>query len=255
MSGPNKRAFVKYVIHILCLYESNKFSKESDKFKYFKRIMFLEELFGSCVALFSSLIIQTPPISRENLQREYTLISVPNPEQDEVYDGLIHREYEQEAPTEVPYYEDGTFVSMQAVTRRNFSESFIRSLKANLGLITAVVVILGSLTVGVVYVEFYSNDICIEWMHKNLSVPAHVQTLRIVGMSVGLLPLFSWFPACIALLWGFREFKKNYLACLFFCAFVPGSITCVYRIIMLDKFIKVAYNPYRLVHIVNWFIY
>jgi hypothetical protein len=84
--------------------------------------MFLEEVFGSCAALFSSLIIQTPPISRENLQREYTLISVPNPEQDEVYDGLIHREYEQEAPTEVPYYEDGTFVSMQADTRRNSFE-------------------------------------------------------------------------------------------------------------------------------------
>ena len=89
---------------------------------YFKRIMFLEEVFGSCAALFSSLIIQTPPISRENLQREYTLISVPNPEQDEVYDGLIHREYEQEAPTEVPYYEDGTFVSMQVDTRRNSFE-------------------------------------------------------------------------------------------------------------------------------------
>jgi hypothetical protein len=216
--------------------------------------MFLEELCGSCVGLFSSLIIQTPPISRENLQSEYTLISVSNPEEGEVYDGLIHREYEQEAPIEVPYYEDGTFVSMQAVTERNFFESFIRSLKANVGLITAVVVILGSLTVGVVYVDLNSNDACIEWMHKNLSVPAHVQILRIVGMSVKLLPLFSWFPACIALLWGFREFKKNYLARLFFCAFVPGSITCAYRIIMLDKFTKVTYNPYRLVHIANWFI-
>jgi hypothetical protein len=209
--------------------------------------MILEELFGSCVAIVSRLIIQTPPISRENLQREYTLISVPNPEQDEVYDGLIHREYEQEALTEVPYYEDGTFASMQADTRRNSFESFIRSLKTNVGLITAVVLILGSLTVGVVYVDLNSNDACIEWMHKNLSVPAHVQILRTVGMSVKLLPLFSWFPACIAMLWGFSEFKKNYLACLFFCAFVPGSITCVYRIIMLDKFTKVAYNPYRLV--------
>ncbi|CAB4004918.1 Hypothetical predicted protein [Paramuricea clavata] len=112
--------------------------------------MILEEPFGSCVAIVSRLIIQTPPISRENLQREYTLIFVPNPEQDEVYDGLIHREYKQEAPTEVPYYEDGTFASMQAATRRNSFESFIRSLKANVGLIISVVVILGWLTVGVV---------------------------------------------------------------------------------------------------------
>ncbi|CAB4025937.1 Hypothetical predicted protein [Paramuricea clavata] len=204
--------------------------------------MILEELFGSCVALVSRLIIQTPPISRENLQREYTLISVPNREQDEVYDGLIHREYEQE----VPFYEDGTFVRMQADPTRNFCESLIRSLKANVGLITAVVFVLGSLTVGVVYVDLNSNDACIEWMHKNVSIPAHVRTLRIVGMSVKLLPLFSCFPACIALLWGFREFKKNYLTRLFFCAFVPGSITCVYRIIMFDKFTNVDYNLYRL---------
>jgi hypothetical protein len=127
--------------------------------------MFLEELFGSCVALFSSLIIQTPPISRGNLQRECTLISVPNSEQDEVYDGLIHREYEQEAPTEVPYYEDGMFVLMQADTRRNFSESFIRSLKTNVGLIISVVFILGSLTVGVVYVDLACEP-CLEWRDK-----------------------------------------------------------------------------------------
>ena len=130
--------------------------------------MFLEELVGSCVALVSSLIIQTPPISRENLQREYTLISVPNPEQDEVYDGLIHREYEQEVPSEVPYYEDGTFVSIQTDTRRNFCESFVRSWKTNIGLITAVAFILGLLTVGLVYVDLDTNDACTEWMHENL---------------------------------------------------------------------------------------
>ncbi|CAB4042118.1 Hypothetical predicted protein, partial [Paramuricea clavata] len=135
--------------------------------------MILEELFGSCVALVSRLIIQTPPISRENLQSEYTLISAPNPEQDEVYNGLIHQEYEQEPPTEVPCYEDGTFVWMQADPRRNFCESSIRILKANVGLITAVVFVLGSLTVGLIYVDLNSNDACTEWTDKNLSVPAH----------------------------------------------------------------------------------
>ena len=228
----------------LYLYESDKFPLARSPTNSITRIMFLEELFGSCVALFSSLIIQTPPISRGNLQRECTLISVPNSEQDEVYDGLIHREYEQEAPTEVPYYEDGMFVLMQADTRRNFSESFIRSLKTNVGLIISVVFILGSLTVGVVYVDLACEP-CLEWRDKNVSVPARVKTLRIVGMSVKLLPLFSWFPACIVMLWGFKEFKKDYLACLFFSAFVPGSITCVYRIIMFDKFTDVAYNLYR----------
>ncbi len=212
--------------------------------------MFLEELVGSCVALVSSLITQTPPISRENLQREYTLISVPNPEQDEVYDGLIHREYEQEVPSEVPYYyEDGTFVhvSIQTDERRNFCESFIRSCKTNIGLITAVVFILGSLTVGLVYLDL-NTDVCMNWMHKNLSVPSHVHTVQRVGTSVKLLPLFSWFPASVAMLLGFRKFKQNYLVNLFFCALVLGSITCVYRIVMFDKLINVVYDIYRLVN-------
>ena len=214
--------------------------------------MFLEELVGSCVALISSLIAQTPPISRGNLQREHTLISEPNPEQDEVYDGLIHREYEQEVPSEVPYYEDGTFVSMQTVARRNFCESFIRSCKTNIGLFTAVVFILGLLTVGLVYVDLNTDDACIEWRHKNLSVPLHVQTVQIVAMSVRLLPLFSWFPASVAMLLGFTKFKQNYLVSLFLCAFVPGSITCVYRNVMSDKFIDVDYDfLYRLVNYIN----
>ena len=210
--------------------------------------MFLEEVVGSCAALVSSLITQTPPISRENLQREYTLISVPNAEQDEVYDGLIHREYEQEVQSEVPYYEDGTFVSVETDARRNFCESFTRSCETNIVLIMAVVFILGSLTVGLVYVDLNTNDVCIEWMHKNLSVPSHVQKVKIVGMSVKLLPLFSWFPVSVAMLLGFTKFKQNYLVSLFFCALVPGSITCVYRVVMSDKFINVVYNLYRLVN-------
>ena len=209
--------------------------------------MFLEELVGSCVALVSSLITQTPPISRENLQREYSLIYVPNPEQDEVYDGLIHCEYEQEVPSEVPYYEDGTIVSIQTDERRNFCESFIRSCKTNIGLITAVVFILGSLTVGLVYLDL-NTDVCMNWMHKNLSVPSHVHTVQRVGTSVKLLPLFSWFPASVAMLLGFRKFKQNYLVNLFFCALVSGSITCVYRIVMFDKLINVVYDIYRLVN-------
>ena len=63
--------------------------------------MILEELFGSFVSFLSSVIIKTPAITRENLKRECVLIFEENPERDEVYDGLIHREYEQETPTKL----------------------------------------------------------------------------------------------------------------------------------------------------------
>ena len=170
------------------------------KYKRPGLIMILEELIGSWVALVSSLLAQTPPISQENLQREYILISQPNPEQEEAINGLIHSEYEQNVPTEVPYYEDGTFVQMQADETRNFFRSLVRSFKANLGLIAAVVFILAALTVGLVFVDLNTNDVCTEWIHKNLNVSSHVVTAGKVGMSVKLLPLFSWFPVSIAML-------------------------------------------------------
>ena len=208
--------------------------------------MILEELVGSWVALVSSFFAQAPPIFRENLQTEHTsLISVPNPKQEEVIDGLIHREYEQKVPTEEPYYEDGTFVQIQTDETRNFFKSFVRSFKTNIGLIAAVVIILAELTVGLVFVDLNTNDVCTKWIYKNLNVSSHVKTVRKVGMSVRLLPLFSWFPVSIAMLWGFREFKRNYFVGLFLCSFVTGSITCVYKIIMFHKFTNLVYNIYR----------
>ena len=196
--------------------------------------MILEELVGSVLSLCSSFITQTPPIHRE--QRQFTLIFGETHEQDEVYDGLIHREYEQQPEQELPYYEDDMSVLVQpdGQSSRDFAQSFLRSFQANVGLIMAVVFILGLLTLGVVYLDLNTTDACIEWMHNNYSIPRVVKILQIVGMSFELLPLFTWFPACIVMLWGFKEFKKNYLSCLLVCQLVIGSITCVYRIITID---------------------
>ncbi|XP_028410323.1 uncharacterized protein LOC114532935 [Dendronephthya gigantea] len=109
-----------------------------------------------------------------------------------------------------------------------------------------VVLLLSSLTVGLVFVDLNTYDTCIEWMKLNVTVPSHVQTLQIVGMSLRLIPLYGLFPTCIAMLWGFRQFKQHYLFRLLLCAFVTGSLTCAYEIIMFDKFFHVDYNLYRL---------
>ena len=45
----------------------------------------------------------------------------------------------------------------------------------------------------------------------------------------------SWFPVCIAMLWPFQEFKKNYLCRLCTIVFVTALITWVYKIIMFDE--------------------
>jgi hypothetical protein len=158
--------------------------------------MILEELFGSFVSLSSSLLTQVPPISRERLQMGFTFIYEAYAEQDEVRNDLIHREYDEEPAVELPYYEEDISVLVQDHTksRRTFCQSFLRSFQANLGLVITVVFILGLLTTGIVYVDLNTTNACIAWMYNNFSVPSNVRILRMAGMSVTLLPLFSWFP-------------------------------------------------------------
>ena len=57
---------------------------------------------------------------------------------------------------------------------------------------------------------------------KNLTVPLRVKTLQIVGASLRLLPFIMWFPTSVVMLWGFKEFKKNYFLCLCVCQLVTG---------------------------------
>ena len=203
--------------------------------------MIFEEIVGGFVSVLSSLFVQTPPISRENEQRQYTLINDANPEQEIVYDGLIHREYETETSEELPYYDSGSMVSFHTEAKRGYCESVIRSWKANMGFLISVVFILGSLSVGLAFVDLNTSNVCVEW--KNVS--QHVQTLRMIGMSMKLVPLFSWFPVRIAMLWGYEEFRENYLGCLLVSSFVPGTLSCAYRIIMFKKFTDLIYNVYR----------
>ena len=210
--------------------------------------MILEELVGSFLAVCSSVIAQTPPISRE--QRQFRLTFDETDEQDEVHDSLIHREYEQSTQSELPYYEDDISASVQTDVvqpGRYVVQSFLRSLKANTGIISAVVSILSLLIVFTVYVDLNTSDACVQWEHHNHSIPRNVKILRVVGWSIKLVPLFIWFPACIAMLWGFKEFKKNYLPCLLVCQLVIGSIDCFYGVIMSDELTTVNYTVYRLV--------
>ena len=208
--------------------------------------MILEELVGSFLSLCSSVIAQTPPIFQE--QRQFRLIFDETDEQDEVHDGLIHQEYEQRTQSELPYYIDDISASVQTDVvqpTRYFSQSFLRSLKANVGLIAAVVFILSLLTVFTVCVDLNTSDACVKWENHNHSIPRRVRNLRVVGWSIKLLPLFIWFPACVAMLWGFREFKMKYLSRLLVCQLVIGTISCLYTVIKFDDMIIVNHNVYR----------
>jgi hypothetical protein len=199
--------------------------------------MILEELCGSFVALISSLVIETPPMSKESLQGEYTLIFEENPDREEVYDGLIHREYEPETPSELPYYEENLSVLAQAneQPRRNFCQTFVRSCKTNLALVVAVVLILGLLTTGIVYVDLNTTNACTAWRYNNFTLPSNIRNIHIAGNLLTLFPPFAWFPTCVMMLWCVKECKKNYALRLFICQLVIVSVTCVYKLFLFDK--------------------
>ena len=83
-------------------------------------VMILEELVGTLVSLGSLLITQVPNISRENLLRYHWLIFEGCPEDDELQQGLIHREYETDEQADLPYYEELSFISLIRVLTKNF---------------------------------------------------------------------------------------------------------------------------------------
>ena len=198
--------------------------------------MILEELVGSLVSLGSSLIAQTPPLSRQCRQRYDRLIFEDSREDEESYEGLIHREYEEEEAQEIPYYETIDIPVQNTGTRARPSicESFRRSVHVNIGLLLAVV-LLGLITIGLVYLNFNTANSCIEWRHFNHSTPASVKMLRTVGDCIAMVPIFLWFPVIAAMLWGLKEFKKNYLSCLY-VTFLIMAVSMVYRAILSDRY-------------------
>ena len=201
--------------------------------------MILEELLGGILSLLFNLAVRTPPISRENLQGlNYSLIFDENPERDEANGSLIHHEYEEAQVTELPYYEENISVWGQddvEIVGRNFYVSFRRSCKANFGIMMAAIFVLGFLIVGFVFLNLNTYSACIEWIQNNLKVPRQVQVLQMVGMCICLIAVMTWFPASIAMLWGFKDFKKNYLYCLCAICFLTTTVIYVYKIVMFDK--------------------
>ncbi|CAB4043382.1 Hypothetical predicted protein, partial [Paramuricea clavata] len=119
----------------------------------------------------------------ETLARDYSLIFGENPEQDEMCDGLINREYEQGEQPDLPYYEEELSALVQTTQepRRCFCESFLRSCKANVGLVMKAVSIIGSLIVGLVYLDLNTTNACIQWVHDKFVVPSHVRILQMIA--------------------------------------------------------------------------
>ena len=199
--------------------------------------MILEELIGALVSLGSLLVTQVPPISRDSLGRYYWLLFEESPDDEELHQELIHREYKPDDKEELPYYEElNTFVlaSTENNTNRGICESLRRSFQVNFVLLLSVV-LLGLITVTLVFVDLNTTNSCIEWRHRSHTVSKKRKVLQILGKLISAIPLYLWFPASAAMLWGFEEFKKNYRSCLLTSCFAT-CMTMVYRAVLFQKF-------------------
>ena len=160
--------------------------------------MILEEFVGVLVSLGTLLITQTPPMSRENLRRYYGLIFEQRTEDEE--QGLVHREYEPDRPNDLPYYEEiDVSVSTEGISSRSVCESLRRSFQVNFVFLLAVV-LLGLVTIVLVYVDLNATNVCIEWKHYDHSTPSTIKMLQIIGTSLTTIPLYLWFPVSTAML-------------------------------------------------------
>ncbi len=209
--------------------------------------MILEEFVGALASLFGSLLItHAPNISRENLRRYYWPIFEQCPEDKEQEQGLIHCEYEPDETVDLPYYEElntSVRTNTECRTSRSLCESLRRSFQVNFVLLLAVV-LLGPMTIALVYVDLNTTNSCIEWRHHNHSIPSTVKVLQIIGTCITAVPLYLWFPISAAMLWGFKEFKDNYLSCLFASCFT-AALTMVYRAVWFDQYSVITNFKYR----------
>ena len=212
-------------------------------------VMILEELVGTLVSLGSLLITQVPNISRENLLRYHWLIFEGCPEDDELQQGLIHREYETDEQADLPYYEElnvSVSTNGENLSNRRVCESLRRSFQVNFVSLLAVV-LLGLVTIALVYVDLNTTNSCIAWRHYNHSVPSTTKVLQIIGTSLTALPLYLWFPVSAAMLWSFKELRKNYMSC-FFASCFTATVTMVYRAVLFDQYstttFKYRYDNY-----------
>ena len=200
--------------------------------------MILEELIGALVSLGSLLVTQVPPISRESLGRYYWLLFEESPDNEELHQELIHREYKPNDKEELPYYEElgaSVLTSTENNTNRGICESLRRSFQVNFVLLLSVV-LLGLITVTLVFVDLNTTNSCIEWRHRNQTLSQTRKVLQILGTTISAIPLYLWFPASVAMLWGLEEFRKNYRSCLLTSCFAT-CMAMVYRAVLFQKYI------------------
>ena len=195
--------------------------------------MILEELIGLLASFFSVLISRPPLHTSRQIPRRGSESTFDQSEEEDVpWVDMIHREYEeteQKLQTQTHGYISATYVSVgsESRLRRTVWQSLQRSLRANLGIGMAVFP-LALFTVGLVYFELNTGQLCFEWKHHNNSISSSVMRWQVIGEDIIQIPINIWFPVTLALLFGWKEFKSNYISTLW-VGFAVGAVVDIYK--------------------------
>ena len=94
-----------------------------------------------------------------------------------------------------------------------------------------VVIPLGLFAIGLVYFKLNTSDLCFEWKHHNNSIPSFVTRWQLIGQDIDAMFINIWFPVTLALLFGWNEFKSNYISTLW-VGFAVGSVIVIYKTLL-----------------------
>ena len=125
----------------------------------------------------------------------------------------------------------GTIPSQDTPPRCNLFKSFLHSIWTSVAIFIAALPLrfLASL---LLFADLNTVNICSGWIeHKDLRVDGAVLRWKLIGDVFVDLGLFYWFPSTMIFLFGWKEFKANYLVILVLC-FSALSVNIIYKLFL-----------------------
>ena len=166
----------------------------------------LEEIIACFLSLFSALTLDAPRLSRREMNDN---TSPSNRQTRYTWEDKIHREYvsfeEDNPPSETEYVQLGN----ELRNRPSYTQSLLRSLKANLT-ITLAVLPLAFIGMALIYFDLRTVDLCSEWEAKNYTLSFDVSRVGLLGRGVVTVILYLAVPLFLIVLFGWTEFKRHY---------------------------------------------
>ena len=137
-----------------------------------------------------------------------------------------------------PNYKTNVMASQNAPARPRFCKTFLNSLWTSITMLLAALP-LGLFAAVLLFVDLNTANLCSELIHNNRSLQAETSVfrLKLIGDISEDLGLFCWFPSTMIFLFGWKEFKANYLIILF-CCFSCACVGIIYKLILF------LFNPY-----------